>query len=62
MPNALITGQHGTYSPQVLLSNGFAVYGVLRRPTSANIIGEYIGKIYLETKRRPRFHLREMLD
>ena len=25
------------------------------------VIGEYVGKIYLETKRRPRFHVTEML-
>jgi glycosyltransferase involved in cell wall biosynthesis len=26
------------------------------------VIGEYVGKIYLETKRRPRFHVTEMLS
>ena len=29
---------------------------------SLGIIGEYIGKIYLETKGRPRFLLKEVLD
>ena len=29
---------------------------------SLGIIGEYIGKIYLETKDRPRFLIREVLD
>lgn len=29
---------------------------------SLGVIGEYIGKIYLETKRRPRFLIREILD
>ncbi len=29
---------------------------------SLGIIGEYIGKIYLETKGRPRFLIREILD
>jgi hypothetical protein len=25
------------------------------------IVGEYIGKIYLETKRRPRFHVEKKI-
>ena len=29
---------------------------------SLGVIGEYIGKIYLETKRRPRFLIREVLE
>ena len=29
---------------------------------SLGILGEYIGKIYLETKHRPRYHLREILE
>ena len=29
---------------------------------SLGIIGEYIGKIYLETKARPRFLIREVLE
>lgn len=29
---------------------------------SLGVIGEYIGKIYLETKRRPRFLIKEVLD
>ena len=29
---------------------------------SLGIIGEYIGKIYLETKGRPRFLIRELLE
>jgi glycosyltransferase involved in cell wall biosynthesis len=29
---------------------------------SLGVIGEYIGKIYLETKERPRFLIREVLD
>ena len=29
---------------------------------SLGVIGEYIGKIYLETKSRPRFLIREVLD
>jgi hypothetical protein len=28
---------------------------------SIGIVGEYIGKIYLETKRRPRFHVEQFL-
>jgi glycosyltransferase involved in cell wall biosynthesis len=28
---------------------------------SIGIIGEYIGKIYLETKRRPRYHIEQFL-
>jgi hypothetical protein len=26
------------------------------------IVGEYIGKMYLETKNRPRFAIQELLD
>ena len=29
---------------------------------SLGVIGEYIGKIYLETKARPRFLIREVLE
>ncbi len=29
---------------------------------SMGVIGEYVGKIYLETKRRPRYHVMETLD
>lgn len=29
---------------------------------SLGVIGEYIGKIYLETKERPRFLIREVLE
>lgn len=29
---------------------------------SLGVIGEYVGKIYLETKRRPRFHVSETLE
>ena len=29
---------------------------------SIGIVGEYIGKIYLETKRRPRFHVEQFLN
>jgi Glycosyltransferases involved in cell wall biogenesis len=29
---------------------------------SLGILGEYIGKIYLESKHRPRYHLREILE
>jgi len=29
---------------------------------SIGVIGEYIGKIYLETKRRPRYHVSEVLE
>lgn len=29
---------------------------------SLGVIGEYVGKIYLETKRRPRFHVAERLE
>ena len=29
---------------------------------SIGVVGEYIGKIYLETKRRPRFHVEKFLD
>jgi len=28
---------------------------------SIGVVGEYIGKIYLETKRRPRFHVEQFL-
>ncbi len=28
---------------------------------SMGVIGEYVGKIYLETKRRPRYHVAESL-
>lgn len=29
---------------------------------SIGVVGEYIGKIYLETKRRPRFKVSEFLN
>lgn len=29
---------------------------------SIGVIGEYIGKIYLETKARPRFIIQDVLD
>lgn len=29
---------------------------------SMGVLGEYVGKIYLETKRRPRYHIAETLD
>jgi hypothetical protein len=29
---------------------------------SIGVVGEYIGKIYLETKRRPRFHVEKLLN
>lgn len=29
---------------------------------SLGILGEYIGKIYLETKHRPRFHIESVLS
>ena len=29
---------------------------------SVGIVGEYIGKIYLETKRRPRYHIEQILS
>jgi len=28
---------------------------------SIGLVGEYIGKIYLETKKRPRFNIEELL-
>lgn len=28
---------------------------------SLGIVGEYVGKIYLESKHRPRYHIEKML-
>lgn len=28
---------------------------------SLSIVGEYVGRIYLETKQRPRYHVQERL-
>ncbi|MEE3312050.1 MAG: glycosyltransferase, partial [Acutalibacteraceae bacterium] len=30
--------------------------------TSLGIVGDYVGKIYLETKHRPRYFIAEVLD
>ena len=43
-----------------VLGSVWAVGGLLL--LAVGVIGEYIGKIYLETKARPRFIIREVLD
>ena len=43
-----------------LICSVWAIGGLIL--LSLGVIGEYIGKIYLETKGRPRFLIREMLD
>lgn len=43
-----------------LICSVWAIGGLIL--LSLGIIGEYIGKIYLETKERPRFLIREVLD
>ena len=43
-----------------LICSVWAIGGLIL--LSLGIIGEYIGKIYLETKARPRFLIREVLD
>ena len=42
-----------------LMVSIWAIGGLLL--LSVGIVGEYIGKIYLETKHRPRFRVREFL-
>lgn len=44
----------------LLLSNLWAVSGLIL--TSVGIVGDYTGKIYLETKHRPRYVIEEILD
>ena len=43
-----------------LICSVWAIGGLIL--LSLGVIGEYIGKIYLETKERPRFLLREVLE
>ena len=43
-----------------LICSVWAIGGLIL--LSLGVIGEYIGKIYLETKERPRFLIREMLE
>ena len=43
-----------------LICSVWAIGGLIL--LSLGVIGEYIGKIYLETKERPRFLIREVLD
>ena len=43
-----------------LICSVWAIGGLIL--LSLGVIGEYIGKIYLETKARPRFLIREVLD
>ena len=43
-----------------VISSVWAIGGLIL--LSLGVIGEYIGKIYLETKDRPRFIIREILD
>ena len=43
-----------------LICSVWAIGGLIL--LSLGVIGEYIGKIYLETKGRPRFLIREVLD
>lgn len=43
-----------------LICSVWAIGGLIL--LSLGVIGEYIGKIYLETKRRPRFLVRELLE
>ena len=43
-----------------LVCSGWAIGGLIL--LSLGVIGEYIGKIYLETKERPRFLIREVLE
>ena len=43
-----------------LMCSVWAIGGLILR--SLGVIGEYIGKIYLETKSRPRFLIREVVD
>lgn len=44
----------------LLLSNLWAVSGLIL--TSVGIIGDYVGKVYLETKARPRYFIAETLN
>ena len=43
-----------------LICSVWAIGGLIL--LSLGVIGEYVGKIYLETKGRPRFLIREVLD
>lgn len=43
-----------------LICSVWAIGGLIL--LSLGVIGEYIGKIYLETKARPRFLIREILE
>ena len=43
-----------------LICSVWAIGGLIL--LSLGVIGEYIGKIYLETKERPRFLIREVLE
>jgi len=43
-----------------LICSVWAIGGLIL--LSLGVIGEYVGKIYLETKARPRFLIREVLD
>ncbi|MBQ8063551.1 MAG: glycosyltransferase family 2 protein [Clostridia bacterium] len=45
---------------KLVLSNLWLVGGLVL--TSVGIVGDYVGKIYLETKHRPRYFIAEVLD
>ncbi|MBO7681987.1 MAG: glycosyltransferase family 2 protein [Clostridia bacterium] len=53
-------GSEGEEDFSLLLSNLWAVSGLVL--TSVGIIGDYVGKVYLETKARPRYFIAETLN
>ena len=44
------------------ISSLFLILAVLLILLALGVIGEYLGKLYLESKGRPRFLIREVLD